>query len=223
MNYRFLNSKSILTIILIAIFGISSFAQNCPTSDKDLLKLYGNLPLADFDYRGQSSRAVLMQGDTVDYEIVLYAYKDYRVIIIGEPQLGEIQFNIYEKKKETLKRIKEIKEIQPEPVYKTDQYGEILYDDNWEPIIDTAASQDVTYDTVFERKIVKREYLAFENTERNFWDLKKVRETRNFKIQVVIPYSENLPEDVDIYDLSGCVNILVGHKPEDKDKSFQKY
>lgn len=208
---------------LIGLTSVTEAQRNCPTSNKDILKLYGNLPLANFDYRGQSSNAVLMQGDTVDYEVVLYAYKDYRVIVVAEPQLGEIKFKIYEKKKETLKKIKEIKKTDPDPVYKRDQYGEILYDDNWEPVIDTSVEQEPTYDTIWERKLVKREYLLFENESKDFWDLKKVRETKNFRIQVMVPYSENLPEDADIYDLSGCVNILVGHKPEEEDKQFKRY
>lgn len=223
------NNGIVLKLISAFIIATLVFQQNiqaqkdCPREPKDIIKLYGDLPLADFDYRGQSSAAVLMQGDTVDYEIVLYAYKDYRVIIAAEPQLGNVKFNIYEKKKETVKKVKEIKKIEAEPVYLKDEYGEILYDDNWEPIIDSTVGQSVTYDTVYERNIIKKELLVFQNTQRNFWDLKKVTETKNFRIQVIVPYTENLPENVDIYDLSGCVNILVGHKPEAKNKTFQKY
>lgn len=211
-------------LFILAVMPIYSQQQrNCPSTLKDIQKLYPGIPFLDFDYRGQSSNAYLQQGDTVDYDVVLYAYKDYRIMVCGEEQLGNVKFAIYQKTKEPIRQVKQINTIEPQTVYKVDENGEMMYDDNYQPIVDKEKTTTVvTYDTVWENKFNKKEVLVFENKTKNFWDIKSVEKTTNYVIRVMIPYTTNLPEGADIYDISGCVNILVGHKPQAKSKTFQK-
>jgi len=50
--------------------------------------------MGDFDYSSQSSFAKLSPGDTATIKIVVYSGKNYRIMVCGDPKLGDIKYKI---------------------------------------------------------------------------------------------------------------------------------
>lgn len=201
--------KSILTITLILGLSITSFAQRC---DKKFF--CDKSDLEDFDFRSQSSFAVLSPGDTANLKLVVYAKQNYRILLGTDPILGDVQMTIYKERKEYEKYIKEIQEIQPEPEYKVDEYGNYEYDDygDWIEI-----EQAPVKDTVWAQRPKMVKEILFDNYESdtglNYWD-KTFKKSQSILVKVAVPEGDS--------NMEGCVNLLVGRRTATY-KGFQRH
>lgn len=184
----------------------------------------------DFDFRSQSSYAVLSPGDTARASIVVYSAQDARILVCSDPYLGSIRYRIYEPKRVTKRTVKDIRvETLETPIYKLDKYGnpiqevdewgEPAYDENWDPIYKIEGTKRETIrDTIWQTERIVTEEIIYDNqkdgTAAPFWQQLNVPETKRLIIEVIVPDSEN--------QIEGCVNVEVGHRYHNKNKTFYR-
>lgn len=213
----------IFTFIIGSFSPISSNAQNCSKKKYCSDESYGK-----FDYRSQSSYAILTAGDTARASIVVYSKQDARILVCFDPLLGDVNWRIYEPLRYTKKTIKRIDKTEEElPVYKKDEYGDLIpelnengedaYDDDWNPVYQIEKYDIlVQVDTIWQTEKVNTEKVVFDylDSGKPFWQKKNVQKTKRMIIEVIIPESDD--------DYEGCVNVEVGHKTAAKKKKFHK-
>ncbi len=191
-------TKFILGIIVFTSFnGIvkQAKAQRC---DK---KKYCVDYYDDYDYRLQSVFAHLLPGDTSVVKTVLYANKAYRIFACMDKDYGTIHYKIVKPYKVTVKKIKKI-EYDTTYTYKTDEYGDVLLDDDGNQVVD---KMSVEADTIWDVKRVQKEKLIYdsENADNPYWE-KRIKKTMRVYIYVYIP---------DTVDPDGdCVAVYIGRK-----------
>lgn len=197
--------KLIFPVILFCFFGINTNAQRCGK------KLLCNIELDDrFDYRGQSTYAILYPGDTIRTKIVTYGGQYYDIFTCADPILGAIEFNVIKQDKKYRNVIQEVNETE-EIQYKLDDYGDYEYDAYGDFI---EIGRETIYDTVWIRERYIEEEIFFNNLNnkdgKDRWQ-KLARKTQTLIVEVLVP--ENGQE--------GCVDLLIGHKTRQK-SSFKR-
>ncbi|MBU0488185.1 MAG: hypothetical protein KKA07_10255 [Bacteroidetes bacterium] len=156
-----------------------------------------------YDYTGQSTFTKLMSGDTAQFDLIFYSSKDYKIIVCGEDFLGDVQFSIFYKTKEATKEIKEIMK-RKETVFKVDEYGQKMYDGNYNPIVE---GEKWVVDTVWITRVTTGNIIFDSKDEgKSFWEIQKVDRTKRVVVQVVVPKIEQ-----DKFD-KGCISVLIGYK-----------
>ena len=191
--------KTILTIIgAVAILSGSynnAKAQRCD-KQKYCVDYYD-----DFDYRTQSVFAHLLPGDTSVVKTVVYSNKLYRIFACMKEEYGQIHFKIVQPYRVTEKNIKKIV-YDTSYTYKVDEYGEEIYDDDGNPIVD---NMDVTTDTLWDIKRVTKEKLLYdsEQAENPYWQA-RIKKTKRIFIYVYVPENVNVDGD--------CVAVYIGRK-----------
>ena len=213
----------LFTFIISSISPISSNAQNCSKKkfcDEDV---YGK-----FDYRSQSSYAILAAGDTARASIVIYSKQDARILVCFDPLLGDVNWRIYEPVRYTKRTIKNIyknedeiaiyeKDEYGDPVQEIDEWGDPVYDENYDPVYKIERYEtSVEVDTVWQTEKINTEKIIFDHSKsgKPYWQRKNVPKTKRLLIEVIIPESDD--------DYEGCVNVEVGHKSASKKKTFHK-
>lgn len=201
-----------IALLLIIILFISdniysqcSKKKYCPKKD-----------LGDYDYDfgdNPSSYAFLSPGDTCNFKTVVYGSYDYRILVCSDPKLGHVNFIVCDPERKVRKVIKEIQE---EDIidYKLDEYGEIMYDDNWEPI---ETGRTKVYDTIWGTESYFYEIVLYDNykdtNSNNYWE-GSIRKDQTLLVKVIIPEGE--------IKIDGCVDVLVGRVKQVR-KKFIKY
>ena len=171
-----MKTKLILKIFFLAIIFINvsyySFSQRC-----DKKKFYSKQDLGNYDYRGQSSFALLSPGDTVKLKIVVYSGQDYRIFAACDPVLGQVEYKIIQQIK---KRKKIIKAVTSEevPIYKKDENGELALDD-WGDYIEEGSN--TVYDTIWGTKKYVVKKLLFSNLKSSdkYWEQREKKTLPN--------------------------------------------
>lgn len=165
----------------------------------------------DYDYRSQSYGAYLAPGDTSRVNFVVYSKQDFRVLVCGEGNLGDVQFRIIKPVRE---HVREIKTINEEEIieYEMDEWGSELLDDDGNPVI---KSKEVLRDTVWESKVEKKEIIIYDSkkSDETYWEQKDITKTSRMFVEVIVP-----PGDP---DNAGCVAIMIGRKFS-RSRSFMK-
>ncbi|MCK4661282.1 MAG: hypothetical protein KAT68_00340 [Bacteroidales bacterium] len=202
--------KIFITIgILILI--ILSLSNNLSAQRCDKQKYFDKDEFEDFDYRGQSSYAVMRAGETARVKIVFYSGQDYKIMIGGEQDFGQIQFKIIKEKRLYKKFIKEVTSEEV-AIYQENEYG--AYEtDIYGDYIQTGT--EIQYDTIWGKERIIEENLVFNNL--NNKENKKYYTTASKKthvliIEVIIPKENS--------GFEGCVQILVGHRTARKKAKF---
>lgn len=220
--------KTILkyTILLITLGMLSinyTGAQNCSKK-----KFCSEDSYDDFDYRSQSSYAILASGDTARASIVIYSKQDARILVCCDPILGNVNWRIYEPIRYTKRSVKEINRNEEEtpvysrdkngdPIQEVDEWGDPKYDENYDPVYKIERyDKTVHIDTVWQTEKINTEKIIFDNQKdsKPYWQRKNIPTTKRLIIEVIVPESET--------DYEGCVNVEVGHKSTGSKKSFQK-
>ncbi|MBU0489712.1 MAG: hypothetical protein KKA07_07390 [Bacteroidetes bacterium] len=220
--------KALAGLFILIASGV--MGQDC---FKSIKKFCRDLPYEDYDYIGQSSYASLLPGDTAQFDVIFYSYKDYKVMLCSDPLLGEIDFEIFEKIKEKKKYIKQILKTpqDPVPIYELDEYGQQKIDDYYNPIQKTNPDGSLAFenlpdiiDTIFESKIETRVVKLFDNKTQasNVYEELEVKKTKKLLIKVYIPPDNSSVTDRYGANPGGCVNLLIGNKYS-RSKSFRKY
>lgn len=221
----FMKPRYTILFTLLFFFGFSavSSGQNCARKNFCDNDLFG-----DFDYRSQSSYAVLIPGDTARTSIVVYSKQTTRILVCNDPVLGEVHYKIYETKRVTEKSIVEINTTEyEEPVYKYDEYGqpiqkvdewtgEPLYDPvTWDPVYEIEEYKTIVeHDTVWKTERVVKEIEIYDSRNHDSVWQEDINNTRKLIIEVIIPEGDKSTE--------GCVSVLVGYKPIE-DRGFRSF
>ena len=184
------------SLLLIIGTSISTYSQRC-----DKQNFCDEEILGQYDYRSQSSFAVLSAGDTAKIKIVTYSGQDYNIVVCGDPSLGQIQFKILKELRKYKKKVIDVSKEEV-PVYKENEYGAYETDD-WGEYIQTGT--EIIYDTVWEKYRVIEKKLIFDNYKESTqnWSYECMK-TQTFIVQVIVP-SENS-------GYSGCVNVMIGRR-----------
>lgn len=213
----------ILAFIIGSFLPTGSQAQNCSKKKFCTDDMYGK-----FDYRSQSSYAILTGGDTARASIVIYSKQDARILVCFDPLLGNVNWKIYEPKRVTKRTVVRVDKITDEiPIYEYDEYGDPIqevdewgdpmYDENYDPVYKIKKYETkVQIDTIWKSERIKTEEIVFDNLKsgKPYWQRNSVPKTKRLIIEVIIPKSDD--------DYEGCVNVEVGHKSASRRKTFYK-
>jgi len=206
MKTRYFSFSLIISFFLIANMASAqcSFKKSdCEFDDAEFEDIF-----SDFDYRSQSAYARMSPGDIQVVRFVIYRGKDYRVFTCQDYDLGDVQMQIIKPERKTERYYdKETGIVKTEePVYKLDEEGNEVYDEEtWEPIqIGTKTSYDTTWQT---RRYVD-EIVVFDshNNEKGskIWKKNNVQKTSTLRAKITVPDGD--PEYI------GCVSVLIGYR-----------
>lgn len=196
--------KNILIYSFLAVlFSTSALAQRC-----DKYNRYCDADLYDYDYSVQSAYAHLYPGDTIPVKTVLYGNKEYHITVCSDYE--NIPWKIVQPFRKTIKILKEVRREKNE-IYKTDEYGDFLIDDETGDYI--IESSEITVDTIWNSERVTDEELLFENSKTVDWKMLVKKSQRAF-IYVTLPMDAD-PE-------GACVAIFIGRNQKVKSKFVTK-
>lgn len=193
---------TIAGISLLLLVSQAAIGQDC----RDI-ELFKKNELGDFDYRGQTTMATVLSGDTAKVKIVVYAAQLYRIMVRATPNLGEVSYKIIDEVKRFQKEVKEVKESEI-PVYKIDEEGNPILNEWGEYIVDR---NEIQRDTIWtNKKYIDRKVLF--DSKKDAADLWETfpKKTRVYVIETIIPKSD-VPTE-------GCAHILVGFKSFKKNR-----
>lgn len=192
INYRLFFIVTLITFI----FSLNANSQNCSKK-----KLADNEIKGNYDYRGQSMFKEINTGDSAVIQIVLYSKQNYRIFVVGEQKLGNIDYQIIVPRKK-FSRI--IKDIQPKKItiYKKDPHGFYLYDNNGLRI---PVGEETIQDTIWARETTSIDEMVYDNTtsESPFW-LATPNKTQLITIKVFVHPLEK--------KINGCIGVYVGRE-----------
>lgn len=182
-------------------------------------KFCNNKDLGDYDYRSQSSFAMLSPGDTSKTNIILYSKQKYRILVCSDPNLGDIHYTIIEPVTEYKRVIDTIIELKPDEVTYPEEYAEEDYysEDTEEFTTEETPSEPMkpTYDTIWETIKNVNEVVIFDSkqnpTGKNYWE-SEMKRTKRLVVKVIVSPVGGGEE------IKECVNILVGRKSADTKK-----
>jgi len=216
-----MNTKlSRLLIAVLFFFSVSAtyvLAQkNDLTVDKCKVKklctpeMYG-----DFDYSKQTLAAILSPGDKIPASAIIDASNIARILVCADPQLGTVKFRLLEEVEENQPYVIKVnKREEQKEIYKKNSKGEFVLDD-WGDKVFEGYETIVQLDTLWGRKLVKREIEVFDSQNNKdgvtYWQ-ENVKVARRLKVEVIVPEGDASVE--------GCVNLYVGHKSVGK-KEFK--
>ncbi len=173
--------KNIIINSLIIVFVFTSVIANaqCDRNKYCKKELYG-----DYNYKGQSNYAVLSPGDTSIISVILYSNQDYRIIVCSEPQVGVINYKVYETRKIKTRSINRVE--------RSEYNGE---------------GNEASYDTVYITNVEIKKELLFDNlkaVKSNYYDISVKGKARRVDVEVVVPKDNG--------GAKGCVSVLIGVK-----------
>ncbi len=215
-----------LILLLITAISSNSNAQKCNKKE-----LCDKANYADFDFRSQSSSAVLAPGDTARTAVVVYSKTQVRILVCSESTLGEVGYRILSPTRKTKRVIDKIdKRTEQVAVYKKDKDGnpiqqinewtsEPMIDGNGAPVYELDRYEDlINYDTTYKTIEFNDEVLVFDsrNSEKTYWQ-ESATKTRRLIIEVIVPGTDSEENDIE-----GCVSVMVGSKNKQDAKTFKK-
>ena len=206
--------RYILIIGIITNFVFTTFGQ-CNKA-----KFYDKKDLGEFDYRGQSSFASLSPGDSAKVNIVLYPNQSYRILVGADPKLGSISYRIIKvnrKLEKTLEgvTIKSQSSTNTGALESSSSNSAESYDNFQVDISSSQTKQEPVYDTVWGHRALITKDVVFDNSDgsKKYFEDSPAKAAR-YIIELLIPEGNK--------DTKGCINILVGHKPN-ASKRFKKF
>ncbi|MBO4602112.1 MAG: hypothetical protein J5651_03010 [Salinivirgaceae bacterium] len=183
---------ALASVLIMSCLGASG--QNCSKK-----KLASNELKGKFDYRGQSLFRPLNTGDSITLNVVLYSKQNYRLFVVGEQKLGNLNYQIYVPSKKFTRVVQSVEEKKV-PVYKKDPLGFYLYDKNGQKV---KIGEQTIQDTIWSRETTSINDLVFDSrtSDQQFWEATPVK-TQSITIKV---YVAPAAKKVD-----GCVGLYVG-------------
>lgn len=191
-----LNITYIIFVFTLMFIGIETYSQKCSKkklADKDMRLAY--------DYRGQSLFVELSNGDSTQLNVVLYSKQNYRIFVVGEQKLGNIEYEVIVPRKEFVRIIKAVnpKKVQ---IYKKDPSGFYLYDPSGNRIsIGTETIMDTTWTR--ETSAIKELVYDSRTSENPYW-LATPNKTQLITIKVHVAPSDKIQ--------TGCIGLYVGRE-----------
>jgi len=171
-----------------------------------------------FDYRGQSTFAKFLPGDSCKVQAILYSGNEVKIFTCSDPKLGLVQFKVFRSVREYKRIIDRIdkKEIQ-EPIYKKDKRGNpIAKLDDWgKPLKDNMG--DIQFeissynhinitDTIWKIERKSKDEILFDSRKGSRIFTSTFSKTEPIIIEMVIPTSN----DGKLKNYKGCVGIMIG-------------
>ena len=183
---------AILTLIVTSV----GFGQNCSKK-----KLASKEMREEYDYRGQSLFVEMANGDTTTLKIVLYSKQNYKIFVVGEQKIGNLEFEIHVPRKKFNRVVKEVKP-KTVSVYKKDPDGFYLYNNNGNRI---EIGKETIQDTIWTRETADIEELVYNsrNSEFPYW-LATPNKTQLVTIRVIADEADKI--------IIGCVGLYVGRE-----------
>jgi len=183
---------AILTLIVTSV----GFGQNCSKK-----KLASKEMREEYDYRGQSLFVEMANGDTTTLKIVLYSKQNYKIFVVGEQKIGNLEYEIHVPRKKFNRVVKEVKP-KTVSVYKKDPDGFYLYNNNGNRI---EIGKETIQDTIWTRETADIEELVYNsrNSEFPYW-LATPNKTQLVTIRVIADEADKI--------IIGCVGLYVGRE-----------
>lgn len=193
INYTY---RLIIFTLLALLVSTVSYGQNCSKK-----KLASKEMREDYDYRGQSLFVEMANGDSTNLKIVLYSKQNYKIFVVGEQKIGQIDYQIYVPRKKFNRVVKEIKP-KTVSVYKKDPEGFYLYNNSGNRI---EIGKETIQDTIWTRETADIEELVYDskNAEFPYW-----LATPNKTQLVTIKVSAEVTDKI----IMGCVGLYVGRE-----------
>jgi len=196
------NSKIIIfliktmSVLFLLFIALQINAQNCAKK-----KLASKEMRLDFDYRGQSLFLEMSNGDTTTLNVVLYSKQNYRIFVVGEQKLGNIDFTIIVPRKKfnrVMNGVKPKKKL----IYRKDPNGFYLYNIDGERILE---GEEEVMDTTWIRETTSIKELVYDSrkAEEPFW-VAKPNKTQLISIKVSVDKASKIQK--------GCVGVYVGRE-----------
>ncbi|PKP21465.1 MAG: hypothetical protein CVU05_06725 [Bacteroidetes bacterium HGW-Bacteroidetes-21] len=203
--------KKELMLITVCLFLASCIFPTLASAQCNKKK-YCAENFGDYDYNSQSSFASLAPGDTSRANVVLYANQTYRIFVCADPSLGDVKYQVILPERKTSRRIDQIKK-DTVVTYKTDEYGEYMYDDLGNMVVQ---SKTVVVDTTWITERFTFEKVLYDNkNNKSGKPYFEYAPKKSGRLQVKIQVPGGDPEN------QSCVNIYVGRKVIGS-KNFQK-
>jgi len=195
----------IISVLLVTIpFDASSQCQR---------RRYCQENMSDFDYSSQSTFASLYPGDTSRATVVLYNGQQYRIFVCADPELGDVSFQVLQPERRTKRFITNVRR-DTLITYKTDMYGDYIYDEKGEVAIE---SIQAISDTTWQTERYTHEEVLFDSKRNKsgkpYFEYAPPKSGRII-VKVTVP-SGGDPT------YFGCVNLYVGRKTISS-RAFQK-
>ncbi len=165
-------------------------------------KRYCNDLMEDYDYRSQSSYAKLTPGDTSSVNIVLYSGQEYRIFVCSDPELKDVTWKVVQPERKTKRTIQKIKK-DTIFIYKTDEYGNFVADNNGTLIV---KEKHPTIDTIWNTERITMDRLLFDikqSDKQPYYEIRPDKSAR-YIIRINVPAGDR--------SYSGCVNVYVGRR-----------
>jgi hypothetical protein len=93
--------KNIISVVIIAIL-ITSFTSNISAQCKGFAKQKGKVELFPYIHDGNYHAAILTEGEEADLYKTCYTDQQYRIVVIGSDNLGNIEFKVYDANRNVL-------------------------------------------------------------------------------------------------------------------------
>lgn len=198
--------KSILLPLLFLVFSTSIFAQSeCSYYHKKACQNKDNYPMK---YDSQSKSAILGKGQISEFHMVAYNGLDYRVSLCAEENLGsQIQFKIYEKKRELVKKDAEGETSSDDS---SEDYSDD-YSDDYSASYDDAYSDDMGGESNNDPKFRLVKELLYDNASDEFSN--QIEFTADGSMSLIIEVhvpGEESSSRLKIRE-TGCVGVLIEH------------
>jgi hypothetical protein len=186
----------IISILLLLFAVLTTNAQNCAKK-----KLATKEMRLEFDYRGQSLFLEMSNGDTTTLNVVLYSKQNYRIFVVGEQKLGNINFKVIVPRKKFNRVMSDVKPKKV-PVYRKDPNGFYLYNFEGERILE---GEETIMDTSWIRETTSIKELVYnsEKAEEPYWTAKP-NKTQLITIKVSVDKAAKKQK--------GCVGVYVGRE-----------
>lgn len=205
------------TLSLILFLLISPFVYGQAECAYYHKKNCGNKDNFPMKYDSQSKSAILGKGQISEFHMVAYGGLDYRINICAEDILGsQVQFKIYEKKRELVKQEEEEivyteGESSSDESYSDDSYSDDYSSDSYDDYSDAYSDDmgDATSSNKPKFKLVKE--LLYDNAQDNFSNQLEftAENSMSLIIEVSVP-GDGSKSKLKIREM-GCVGVLIEH------------
>ena len=203
----------VLCFISVIGFSLISSGQRCDKKDLCNDEDYG-----DFDFRSQTHFAKLSPGDTATINIVAYSGNDLRILVCGDPDLGDITYQVIESKRDPVREVKHFIRVDKNPVYEPNNGDDMDQRVKMDSNGDTVFTIEKVPDSTVTSRFNVYDKVLFDNKKQTkdkpYYEEKNIQKTKRLKVKVQVPKGE---ED----DYIGCVNVLVGRKAAKTNKFYR--